>query len=450
MADAIERGTGAGAAIPDLNRRWAWLAAAAAGGGTLLFILAPLSAPILMATSMIVPLAACWAATGGLPALRLSQPLVILCIAEVYLLTGTTWSLSPKTAYSSTALLLVFIVALIATSGALKGMREDALRGMARGFAAAWVAGSIFLLFEKITGLWVHRVLLSYFPTLHSGAFRGMTLRDGWVLTMDPYLLNRNMAAAALLLWPAALVLNRLNTRGDRRILPVLGLVPAAIAIALSEHATSQMAVAGAAVIYGFARLSLNRTRVAVAVAWTIATMLVVPLTSGLYASGLYRADWLPFSFRHRIVLWGYTSAQVRKAPILGAGIGAAHVLSRDKDHKAARAPGSEIVLSTGWHSHNGYLQTWYEAGAVGAVLLLAFGLALLRDIGRTAADIQPFALAVFSACALTAGTSFSIWQPWFVASMALAAVITLAAVEFATRHAGGVMHPSRLVPGKT
>lgn len=449
MADAIERGTGAGAAVLDLHRAWARLAAAVAGGGTLLFIFAPLSAPILMATSMVVPLAACWAATGGLPAFKLSRPLVILCVAEVYLLIGTSWSLSPKTAYASTALLLVFIVALIATSGALKGMREEALRGMAQGFAAAWVAGSIFLLFEEATGLWAQRMLLSYFPNLHSGAFNGMTLRDGWVLTMDPYLLNRNVAAAAVLLWPAALVLNRLDIGRDRRILPVLCLAPAAIAIALSEHATSQMAVAGAAVIYGLARLSLNRTRLAVAVAWTIATMLVVPLASGLYASGLYRADWLPFSFRHRIVIWGYTSAQVRKAPILGAGIAAAHVLGRDSNRNAPRAPGSDIVLSTGWHSHDGYLQTWYEAGAVGAVLLLCFGLALVRDIGRTPPDVQSFALAVFSACALAASSSFSIWQPWFVASMGLAAVITLAAVELAVRQAGGVTHRGRPAPGE-
>lgn len=447
MADTVERGSRV--AMLDRHRGWARLAAAVAAGGTLLFILAPLSAPILLATSMIVPLAACWAATGGLPPLRPSWPLGILCLAEVYLLIGTSWSLSPKTAYSSTGLLLVFIVALIATSGGLKGMREDALRGMVQGFAAAWVAGSIILLFEKITGLWVHRMVLSYFPNLHSGAFRGMTLKDGWVLTMDPYLLNRNVAAAALLLWPAALVLSRLAGFRDRRLLAVLCLAPAAVAIALSEHATSQMAVAGGAVIFGLARLSLKRTRLAVAVAWTIATMLVVPLTSGLYASGLYRAEWLPFSFRHRIVIWGYTSAQVRKAPILGAGIGAAHVLVRDKDHNAARAPGSDIVLSTGWHSHNGYLQTWFEAGAVGALLLLSFGLALVRDIGRTPPDVQPFALAVFCACALVASSSFSIWQPWFVASMGLAAVITLAAVELAARQ-GSVTLPNRPVSQET
>ena len=31
-------------------------------------------------------------------------------------------------------------------------------------------------------------------------------------------------------------------------------------------------------------------------------------------------------------------------------------------------APGSNFRLTAGWHSHNDYLQIWYETGAVGAI----------------------------------------------------------------------------------
>src|SRR4029450_11808593 len=87
------------------------------------------------------------------------------------------------------------------------------------------------------------------------------------------------------------------------------------------------------------------------------------------------------------------------------------------------RPPGSEFRLTTGLHSHNGYLQTWYEAGAVGATLLLAFGLLVLRSLAAAPTGAQPYLYASFVACALMGGSSFSLWQPWFMAALGLAAV---------------------------
>ena len=88
---------------------------------------------------------------------------------------------------------------------------------------------------------------------------------------------------------------------------------------------------------------------------------------AALSYSASYLASWMPFSARHRIVIWGYTSEQIAKAPLLGAGMSTARALNNPDDMDAPRAPGTDFRLSTSLHSHNGYLQTWYETGAVGA-----------------------------------------------------------------------------------
>ncbi|HWB45566.1 MAG TPA: O-antigen ligase family protein [Hyphomicrobiaceae bacterium] len=443
MADYIERG--ATVQRSALSANMPRLSAAAAAVGTVVFIVAPLTAPYLMAGVMAVALAACGAAIGALLPPRLPWPMTILCVAEAYLVLSIAWSPSPATAIAATAVLAVFILALSTTLNALPHIEEETLLASAQGLIAGFAIGGAFLLFEQLSGLWLHRVALSLIPRLHTGALRGMAERGGWVVHMDPFLLNRNMAAGAALFWPVALALSRIPNSRRPGLRLALTLGPAAAAIALSEHATSQVAITGAAVVFAVARFSAKRARVALAVIWTAATLLVVPMAGGLYASGLYRADWLPFSFRHRIVIWGYTSAQVPKAPILGAGIGAAHVAGRIPN--APRAPGSEIALSTSWHSHNAYLQAWYETGAVAALLLLSFGLALLQAIGRSPPDTVPYLLAVFCAGALAAASSYSLWQSWVMGSMSLAAINALAMVSLAVRQERSLMCEARPPP---
>ena len=150
--------------------------------------------------------------------------------------------------------------------------------------------------------------------------------------------------------------------------------------------------------------------------------MLVVPLATLAYHSELYLAAWMPHSAQHRIVIWGHTSNQIAKAPILGSGINTARALNDPAGYDAPLAPGSDFRLTTGLHSHNVYLQAWYETGAVGALLLLAIGLLVLSALTRAPRDVQPYLYATFATCALLGGTSFSLWQPWFMASFGFAA----------------------------
>jgi O-antigen ligase len=150
--------------------------------------------------------------------------------------------------------------------------------------------------------------------------------------------------------------------------------------------------------------------------------MLVVPVATLAYHSHLYLSPWLAHSAQHRIVIWGYTSTLIAKAPILGSGINTARALNDPDGYDTPLAPGSDFRLTTNLHSHNGYLQTWYETGAVGALILLGFGLLVLNSLARAPTEVQPYLYATFATCALLGGTSFSLWQPWFMASFGFAA----------------------------
>ena len=101
----------------------------------------------------------------------------------------------------------------------------------------------------------------------------------------------------------------------------------------------------------------------------------------------------------------------------------AARAHNDPRGYDAPLAPGSDFRLTTNQHSHNAYLQVWYEAGAVGAVFLLVLGLLVQRSLATATARAQPYLYATFVVCALMGGSSFSLWQTWFMASLGLVAV---------------------------
>jgi O-antigen ligase len=213
--------------------------------------------------------------------------------------------------------------------------------------------------------------------------------------------------------------------------------VVAAATVLASEHASSKVAFIGAAAVYG---LYLARPWLAprlVIAGWVAATLLVVPVAWSLYGAGAHRSAWLPDSARHRVVIWGFTSGQVQERPFLGAGIGTARALHEALGPDAPRAPGTRFQIETGMHSHNAYLQVWYETGAAGALILLGLGLLILRAAKAYPAALRPHLAATFVAGALLMASSYSIWAPWFMASLAMACVFAgLGAALSARRHA--------------
>jgi hypothetical protein len=397
--------------------------------GVIIYLLTPRVAPLLLPLSVIAPTLWHRAATGRLSWHRPTAITVSLGAAGVYLLVNGTWSLDRTSAYSEIAGYLVFAAAISVTIDGLRATPRPALRAMASGFLAGVVVAAAFLCFEAFSGQAVHRLLIPYVPGLLP-ASRHMRMEAGTVVFLEPYLLNRSTTALALLFWPAALAAARLGLSRGMRAIALLGLALAVATIFRSEHGTAKIAWLGAGAIFAVAWLGQGLARRLVVAGWLAVTLLVAPLATLAYSHQLYLASWLPGSARQRLVIWAYTSEQIGKAPLFGAGVSTARALNTRNDENAPRAPGSKYRLTTGWHSHNGYLQAWYETGAVGALFLLGLGLLVLRSIAEAAAATQPYLYATFVSCTLIGGSSFSLWAPWFMASFGLAAVFAVLAGE--------------------
>jgi O-antigen ligase len=397
--------------------------------GVIVYLLAPRVAPLVLLLSAVAPTLWHWAATGRLSWHRPTAITLLLGAAGVYLLVNGTWSLDRSSAYSEIGCFLLFAAAITATIDGLRATPSPALRAMAIGFLAGVLLAGAFLCFEAFSQQAVHRLLI---PHVHAllPAPRHMRMEAGVVVFLEPYLLNRSTTALALLLWPAALVRDRLELSASMRAISLLGLALVVATIFRSEHATAKIAVLGAGAMFAVARLSQGFARRMAIGGWVAITLLVAPLATLAYSHQLYLASWLPGSARQRIVIWGYTSEQIGKAPLFGAGVSTARALNATGDEDAPRAPGSKYHLTTGWHSHNGYLQTWYETGAVGALFLLGLGLLVLRSLAEAAAATQPYLYATFLSCALMGGSSFSLWAPWFMASFGLTAVFAVLGAE--------------------
>ncbi len=416
------------AAVPQAVAAWTMV-------GVLVYLLVPRAAPFLMPLSFVAPLLAHWASTGRVHWPRPSAVFVILVLAAIYLLINCTWSLSRAAAYSEVACLWLFIATLYATVAVLRVTQAPLLRAMATGFVVAMLLGGAFLCFETFSGQAVHRLILALAPSWHPPA-EHLRMEGQRVAFLEPHLLNRSMTALSLLIWPAALAITGLGGDARRKRLLLLGLAVVVAAIFRSEHGTSKLAFIGAAATYGLCLLVPTVTRRLVIAAWIAATLFVAPLAALAYAKQLYLASWLPRTADMRLVIWGYTSGLIRKAPLLGVGVSSARTLSHSDDAHPVFAPGSDFRLTTGWHSHNAYLQTWFETGAIGALLLLVFGLLVLRSVAASPAALRPYLYATFVSCALMANSSFSLWAPWFLASFGLAAVFAVLGTELASRSA--------------
>ncbi|KAB2915771.1 MAG: O-antigen ligase family protein [Hyphomicrobiaceae bacterium] len=423
------------ATFADSHERMLLATAAWTACGILVFAIAPMTAVALLPLSVAAPVTWAWARQGRLRLQRPSAAILGLMLAALYLLLNATWSLSPAAAYSSVAMLFTSIAAAHITSSALQDSENALLRTVGLAACAGFIVGSAAVCFEVLNGQWTRAMLAPYVHGLAADLNRTETV-NGAVILFPSYLLNRSITALALLFWPAVLLIKLVSASRRQKGLLLAGLLPVLVAIFRSSHATSKMAFIAGAAVYALFWISPLLGRRAVIAGWIAAIFLVVPAASFAYSKGLHLAEWLPASARHRVVIWGHASAQIGEAPILGIGIASGRALHDPHDPQPKYEPGTTFRTSA-LHTHNGYLQTWYETGAVGALLLLGVGILLWRSLAAADERAQPYLYAAFTSCAVMAGSSFSLWAPWFIAAIGFTAVVAVLGWTLHERAAG-------------
>ncbi len=399
------------------------------------FLLAPRAAQFQLLALAVVPVAALLR-DGDWAAALTRTPLLTACVAfGVYLTINAAWSVDHAEAYGK----VLFYWVLLATAHlAITGfgvLSDEILARLQKTVVAAVMAGAVFLAIEVLTDQAIRRFLFSLLPFMRPPS-KHTTILDGEVVAIGPYILNRNMAALCLVLWPVLLMLRTLlDTR--RALMAGAALVAVAlIAVLRSEHETSMLALALSVPVFAGMMVAAPLVRKAVTVGWVVATLLVVPLVTVAYQQQLHMAEWLPLTARNRVILWGYTAGEVAKTPILGIGVASTKELDDANADKAVQPPGYTYALRTGPHAHNVFLQTWYELGAVGAIFLLAIGLCVIAVLSRLPRNDQALAFAAFVAAVMIGSFTWGMWQTWFMAAYGIWAVLLALALEGARRQA--------------
>jgi O-antigen ligase len=406
----------------------------------LLFFLAPLItliAPLTTVPAFVVLSAGCiglallnGARLGEL--FRFDLALGLFALAALYLVINATWSLDPSHAFGKAAWFAVVVLLAFAACRAVSRFDESQTKLAAGAFLAGLSAGLVFILVELLTDRALTRFLYNALPFTRPGP-KNLVLSKGQVTRISAFELDHNVAVLLLLLWPGLLAMRKL-TAG---LWSVLVSAAAAVAILLSTHETSKIALGVSALTFLFALAWPTLTRRGAVAAWLLAFVLAVPLATLAYQSSLHQSEWLPYSARARVVLWGYTAEQIPETPLLGIGLGSMRKLdarARDDPNAVVIAdtvePGKTFVWGKGPHAHNGFLQAWYELGAVGAGLLLAAGLGVLWSIARLPKEAQPYVLAQFAAYLVIAAFAWGIWQSWLMALTGLAPIYAVMAAR--------------------
>ena len=349
---------------------------------------------------------------------------------------GRILRLTPAVAAVAAFLLLALVSSLWSPSDrALETVLEIGYIALGALAGGAWIAGLPAAEARRLGGLFLAGGLAGGLLFAVEAAL-DFPLNRWWNSVPDdqlPNLLNGNVpkrtaALLCLLVWPAALAVDRFG----RRTLALLVPVGYALACLPLTSRSAMLGIAAGLVTLAAARASAVWTRRLFATAVTAAFLLVLP--AALLFSGPLDLDHSGLLFRsaqHRVEIWGHAADRALRTPVFGQGIDASRSLPPDGAVSDFSPIGDSLLPL---HPHNAFLQVWLETGAVGAALALAVMLMLLAATARLERRDQPFALALFATAMAMGSTAYGIWQPWWMAGFLSAALMLRLATRIGAR----------------
>jgi O-antigen ligase len=337
------------------------------------------------------------------------------------------WSEVPSLVLTKSGLAFIILLATLVMVRLIS--REDTMNAlhMADG---VWVGAAMGLTYFFIELVSDQSVKIWVFNTLALGPdvlkpARHFAWADGRIVAISPIDLTRNTTLVSLLIWPAALAACVTAPHLLRRPLS-LGLIVLGIAvIALSTHETSKLAVVVGLIGYALARLSHTWAYRLMAAAWIACCLLIMPASILAHRADLHNASWLQPSAQHRIIIWNHTAEQtLQHDPLFGVGANMTHILGPRLNETTENGADEQHNRTLSRHAHNIFLQTWFELGAVGAILLAIAGIALLRAIRGINRSVRSEAFAMFASGAVLALASYGMFQVWYMAMFGFATVL--------------------------
>lgn len=350
-------------------------------------------------------------------AIALSAALLIWMAASVL------WSPATRPAASAVALYGAVITATLWALIRVEHVPHVIRRDMALGFVLAIALAAWLSLEEMLSDHLLRRALNSYLPLSRPHSIVART-ESGWILSMHGYIVNKNVAALVFMMWPALLISRFLLNAPRERWLRWTTVAIAVIAVMLSSHESSKLAILVSSLVFVVACWNRRVAFAIVAFGWIAVTLLIVPAALASYRLGVYKVEQIQFSGRHRLVLWGQTSERVLLKPLLGYGLASTRLVDEMSEPAfKSTIPDTDIPNGLNVHSHNIFLQAWHEIGGVGAILLMLIGVPVLGWLKTRSPQTAPYLLATFTTAVCLASLSWSFVAVWFIASFGYVAV---------------------------
>lgn len=362
-------------------------------------------------------------------------PPLVLALGAIglYLILNAALSVDRTEAYGKVLYFWVLLASGTLASAAIGALDSASLRPLGRGVLAGCAIASVLLLIEVVFDQPLKTALFKLVPAARI-APKHLQIEHGTVVGVGSYVLNRNVGILSLVLWPALLLIRSYLSGSALMAASAVFTAIAAATVFPSEHETSMLALIFSTVAFAGMLYVAPVMRALVLAGWLIATLLVIPLASLSYSAGLHQAKSIPQTGRNRIILWNVTAEEVKKRPLLGIGVASTKELDEQAAPTAKQPEGHSYPLRTGRHGHNIFVQTWYELGAVGAVLLALMGLLLLRWLAALPGSAAAYGHAAFVAAVMIGAFSWGMWQTWFMAAYAIWALTLVLAVEIYRR----------------
>ncbi|MGH6864724.1 MAG: O-antigen ligase family protein [Methyloceanibacter sp.] len=388
----------------------------------LVTVAAPRLTPLLLLLVALALFIAAYRRRHGLRELLAPSLALGACLAfGVYVFINATWSLDQDLAYAKAGVLLGTVLIGFAGTAAAATVDDRQIRRASIAFVVGVSLGAIYLLIELSTKGTLTSWAMNTVDLLRPDSAKHASIVAGEVVRLSRSEFNQNVTVLTLAFWPGLLVLSALPNVPRRGLLVAAFFVLFTLPIAISEHDSSQIGIFLSVLALLLAWRWRRAVVKALAVLWCAAFVLVIPADLLAYREQLHLANWLPNSARARIIIWQYTAERALENPVLGIGVDSTATL-RDQEKKIAKEKPKGFVFkrATGQHAHNIFLQTWFELGFVGAVLLALAGVAVALRIVLLPLGAQPYGVATFTAFAVVATFAWGMWQTWFICAIGL------------------------------
>jgi O-antigen ligase len=358
---------------------------------------------------------------------------VAVLLVAAYVLLGALWAVKPSAAAEKSAILLAVTLIAFAASRAIAAVDEPQLSQASRAFAVGAFIGALFVLFELLTDGAITRLVANASSWFKPESAKHAKILNGQVTKFTSAEFRQSTALLAFHLWPALLALSAVAGRARRATWIGLLVVAISVPILLSDRMSSQLALVSSLIVFSLAYIWRRAVVRVLAALWCLGFVLILPSAFLAYKADLHLATWVPESARARMIIWEFTAERALERPWLGIGAGSTPAL-RVPRGEAEQPEGFVYPRTTGAHAHNLFLQTWYELGLAGAILVAIAGALLVLRIPLLPIEAQPFAAATFTVFLATVSTSWGMWQAWLVCGVGLMLLYLLIAARAARK----------------